>query len=370
MSGTSYLEDIFLKLIKIHSESKKEYLLAKFIEEELNNLGFEVWFDDAGKKIGGDTGNLLARMKPNDSKPKILLNAHMDTVFTGNEISVSEIDRVLKSTTNYPFGADDKAGIAVILNAVKRIVDFNLLHGEIVIMFTVCEEIGLLGVKNANLAELEIDFAYVLDSHGNAGHIINSAPSQISINMTFRGKSAHAGIEPEKGINSIQAVSKAVSRMHLGRLDSQTTANIGKISGGTARNIVPDFADIEAEARSHDETELNKVVDEIIDIAKKTADEYGCKLEYQKIEEYKGYRWSEDDSIVRRAVKAAESLKIESTVMPTGGGSDTNIFNASGIPAVAIGTGYENPHSDKEKAYLDEMAICSEWLINILTLND
>lgn len=360
--------DLLLQLIAINSKSKNENKLGDFVVKKLNNIGISAKTDSTGKKIGGNSGNIFASIKGRNKRiPTILLNAHLDTVETGNGKNIKVNREKITGNGKFPFGADDKVGIAVILETLKKIKEDNLEHGNIEILFTVAEEIGLLGAKYFDYKKSRANIAYILDSHGKTGHIVRGAPTQRSLNFKFRGKAAHAGVEPEKGKNSIVAASKAISKMKIGRIDKDTTANIGKIEGGQARNIVPEITTVQGEARSHDNTKLSKLISEMVAISEEEAKNHKCEIETEIIDEYQGYNWESENEVIRRAVSAAKKVGIKPKLTITGGGSDTNIFNEKGLQSVAISVGYENPHSADEIVHIAEMKKAVDWLTIILT---
>lgn len=360
--------DLLLQLIAINSKSRNEKRLTDFIIRELNSIGISAIIDETDKIIGGNSGNIFATVEGSNKQiPTILLNAHLDTVNTGDGKDIKvDIEKITRNG-EFPFGADDKVGIAVILESLKRIKDDDSKHGDIEILFTVAEEIGLLGAKHFNYTKSRANIAYILDSHGKAGQIVRAAPTQKSLNFKFKGRAAHAGVEPEKGHNSILAASKAISQMKIGRIDKETTANIGKINGGQARNIVPELTTVQGEVRSHDNTKLSKLIDEMVAISEKEAKKHKCEIEIEIIDEYQGYKWESGNEVIKRAVSAAKKTGIKPELTITGGGSDTNIFNAKGLQSVAISVGYENPHSASEIVYIAEMEKAVDWLTMILT---
>lgn len=358
------------KLLKHGSPSKKEGKVAKEIIRQLEELNIEIFVDSSNEKYGGEVGNIFAALQGNDNgngKP-VTFNAHMDTVET-EEFPLYEVkDGRICSKGEYPAGLDDKAGIAAVIEAAAILKEKNLKHRKVNILLTAAEEIGLLGAKNFNYEKIKDSFVFVVDSHGTPGIIINKAPSQTSLDVTIIGKSAHSGVEPEKGKNSILAASKAIANMHLGRIDDDTTANVGTINGGLARNIIPETTKIKAEARSHDSNKLLQQVEHMIGCFVETSKSLGCVAGYDVIDEYRSFFWDGNSEIVEMAKEAITKSGLTPFVKSTGGGSDTNIINSSGVPAIALSCGYHNPHSSDEYANIEDLQKTVDILVNLATL--
>ncbi len=358
------LEKVFLELARVPGPSKKEGKIAQKVASILWNMGLEVFFDRAGEKIGGESGNLYAFLDGLKSSSTLLLNAHLDTIESTKGLKVVRKKGFFRPASNTILGADDRAGVAVILTALNRIIKENLPHPPLEIVFTVAEEIGLLGAKNLEFSRIKARKGLVLDG-GKGGTIINQAPSQEKIVARFKGRAAHAGVEPEKGINSIKAAALAVARLKLGKIDEETTANVGVIRGGKATNIVPEETLVEAEVRSRDEKKLKKVREEMIASFKRGAKEIKARVEIERQLLYKGFSLSPDSSWAKTVFQAAKEAGLKPVFQSTCGGSDTNVFNFHKIEAFNIGIGAFNPHSKKEKLSLKEMEKSVNWLINI-----
>jgi tripeptide aminopeptidase len=234
------------------------------------------------------------------------------------------------------------------------------------ILFTICEEIGLYGAKNIDLSQLKSKIGFVLDAGGSVGGITTSAPSQNSIEFIIRGKASHAGAEPEKGINAIQVAGYILSRMKLGRIDEETTTNIGIISGGLATNIVPDKVILKGEVRSRNEDKLDKCTKELKKIIEDTAKEFKAKVEIKINKEYDCYNLTSDDRIVKIAIKAAEKIVLVPSLHASGGGSDANIFNKKGLPSVALAVGMEKVHTVDEYILVKDLKNIAEYVLSII----
>jgi tripeptide aminopeptidase len=292
----------------------------------------------------------------------------MDTVGPGEGIRPLVVDGVVKSDGNTVLGADDKAGIAVILEALSSVLESGMKHGRVEIVLTVAEEIGLLGSKNLDLSQLQARRVFVLDGEGEIGGIVVRAPSQNSIRATFKGRSAHAGLNPEAGINAIDAAAEAITCMTLGRIDEETTANVGIIRGGRAANIVPDEAYLEGEARSLSEESLDRQTREMEKCLQEGATKLGAQVEALVTRAYSSFNLGLQDAIVKIALEAAENLGIKARLASTGGGSDTNVFNESGLPAVNLSVGYENVHTAREKIPVKNLEKAAQYLVEIISV--
>lgn len=367
MVNEKRLVESFMELVRIDSISREERDLADFLIEKLEDLGLEVIVDQAGEKAKSNCGNIIARFKGNIKEvTPIMFSAHMDTVVPGKNIDPLLKGEKILSSGKTILGADDKAAIAALLEALHIIKEKNILHGDIEILFTICEEIGLKGAKNLDISSLNARMAFVLDSGGPVGEIISAAPSQNSLKIIIHGKSAHAGSNPEEGINAIQVAGFALSRMKLGRIDEETTTNIGIISGGKATNIIPDEVTLEGEVRSRNEEKLEKYTKILKQIIEDTAREFKAKAEVIINREFYCYNLSIDDRVVKIAMKAAKDMGLKPLLRPSGGGSDANVFNKKGFPAVDLAIGMEKVHTVDEYILVENLKNTVEYVLSII----
>lgn len=367
MISKDRLVETFVTLGKINSPSGKEGVVADLLEGELKKLGFNVVRDDAGAPINGETGNVIGSKKGSVAGGvPIMLNAHMDTVTPTEGWECRFDGDIIRSRGDMILGADDKAGIAVILEALRVIEEERIPHGDLQIMFSIAEETGLFGAKNADFSLITSKCVFCYDMGRPVGSVTVSAPSHVNILFKVKGKASHAGAQPELGINAIAVASKAIANMKLGRIDKETTANVGVISGGTARNIVPENCEVRAEARSRDTTKLDEQTAHMIKCFEDAAAEMGATVDIDVNRSYVGYRLSEDDQVVRIAVEAAKRAGVDVDLHETGGGSDSNIFNAKGLPTTVVGVGYENAHAVEEYAVMSEMVQSAEMCLEIV----
>ena len=363
MANKDRLLRTFLDLARINSPSRHERELADHLKSKLSSLGFEVEEDRAGEKIDGECGNIIA-FKPGNvpGARAIFFCCHMDTVEPTEDLNIVINGDLVSTDGSTVLGADDKAGIAAIMEGLICIAERSVPHGDIQVLFDVAEELGLLGAKAMDHDRIKADLGYVFDTGKPAGGITVSAPSHEDMRIEITGRAAHAGIEPEKGVSAIVAASNAIAGMKLGRIDEETTANVGKIEGGKARNIIPDRVTIQAEARSRSEEKLVKQVEHMKKVFEQEAAKIGATAAFQSERSHAGYRWTQRDPVVQLAIEAGRKVGIEPTFQDGGGGSDANIFNALGIPSVLIGVGFEDVHSPAEKIAVDDMTLAARFV--------
>jgi len=356
----------FMEMVRMDSESRREAQMAARLQEKLEQLGFTVYVDDTGSQTGSNTGNLLARLPGSAEAPALLFSAHMDTVTPGRRIKPVEENGVLRSAGDTVLGADDKAGIAAILEAVRVLQEQQLPHGDLELVFTVCEEVGLAGAKFLDFSRLTSKMGYVLDSNGAPGNIINQGPSQDEIYAEMLGVAAHAGINPEDGVNAVQVAAKAIANMQLGRIDHETTANIGIISGGIAINIVPDKVMIRGEARSLQEQKRRQQTRAMCEALELAAREGGAQVEIKVETMYPPMAVPADAPVVQLAQQAALAIGLKPEVKGTGGGSDTHFYNQHGISAVNLGIAMQKVHTTDEFITVNDLVLDAAFVLAII----
>jgi len=360
------LVDEFLELVKIDSLSRKERKMCDTLKQKLGNLGYESIEDDAGQKIGGECGNVICTIKGSKDVPAILVTAHMDTVAPGIGKKPVVDGDIIKSDGTTILGGDDVSGIAIILETLRILKEENIEHGDIQIVFTIAEEIGLLGAKNMDYSKIHAKFAFVLDTGGRVGCVAVKAPSHNKINVVVKGKAAHAGVEPQNGISAFSIMSEAIVNMKLGRIDEETTANIGVINGGLAANIVCDRVEIECEARSRQEAKLEAQTEHMRECFQKAATKWGGQIEFEAEIEYPSFSIEKDAEIVKIMEIAASTCGFVFEAVATGGGSDTNIINSKGIEAVDMSVGMTKVHSVNEQISIKDMIDAVLFLVAII----
>jgi len=348
MIDRNRLQKLFMELVEVDSESGKEAKMAQRLKEELTALGAKPYEDNAGEQLGTEAGNVIARFEGDKEQPPIILSAHMDTVKPGIGKKAVVDGDVIKSEGDTVLGADDAAGIAAILEAIQTVHERGESHPPIEVVFTAYEEGGLNGSRHLDYQTLSAKEAYIFDSGGSVGSLVVEAPGQDKYKFKIIGKSAHAGISPEEGVNAIKVAGEIISELELGRVDDQTTLNIGVIKGGEATNVICPLVEMDGEARSRDENRLAKLTEHVQEVAQRVCDDYGAELDFDARRLYSAYNFSKDDDVVQRAVTAIEKTNLEPRFEATGGGSDANIFNANGIRTINLGMGYQKVHTTEE----------------------
>ena len=362
MINAERVKRTFLELAAISSPSRHERGVADYVIAKLASLGLEVDEDDAGARIGGDAGNVTALLKGNtNGGVPIFLSAHMDTVEPTDDIKIIIDGDTIRTDGSTILGADDKAGIAAILECVEDVLERRAPHGDVTVVFSVCEEQGLRGARELDHSKIRAKMGYVFDTERPVAGLTLSAPTHDSLAVEVHGKAAHAGIAPEKGVSAIVAASNAISKMRLGRIDAETTANVGRIEGGKARNIVPDHVTIGAEARSRNNHKLDEQVAHMKRLFEEEAAKIGATATVTVSRQYTTYRWTPDDEVVKLAMAASRRVGIEPVFAEGGGGSDANIYNAAGMPALVIGTGYSGPHATSEELSVSGLVKTAEF---------
>ncbi|MFE6076143.1 M20/M25/M40 family metallo-hydrolase [Paenibacillus sp. NPDC057886] len=361
--------DQFMELVQIDSETTHEQNISKVLKEQFTQLGLSVYEDDTMEKTGHGAGNLVITWEAEGAEEAapIFFTCHMDTVTPGQAIKpeLGE-DGWIRSDGTTILGADDKAGIAALFEAIRVIQENNIPHGKIQFVITVGEESGLVGARAMNPKDIDAEFGYALDSNGAVGTICVAAPARAEIQMKIYGKSAHAGVNPEDGISAIQVAAKGIAAMKLGRIDDETTANIGKFQGGSALNVVCDFVQIEAEARSIVQEKVELQVAQMREALETTCLKYGATAEFRSEILYPAFGFHDEHEVVQLAQRAIRSLGLETSTFASGGGSDANIFNGFNIPTVNLAVGYEDIHTTKERIRAEDIVKLSEVVVAII----
>ncbi|HOY83943.1 MAG TPA: M20/M25/M40 family metallo-hydrolase [Candidatus Syntrophosphaera sp.] len=349
----------FLELVAIDSESRDERAVTDRLKADLAELGADILEDDANTFTGGNAGNLHALIPGRAEQKPILFCAHADTVKPGLGVKASITAGRIHTDGTTVLGGDDKSGLAEIIMGIRDVVESGEPHAPIEVLVTVSEEIGLLGAKHFDKSKLRSAFGYALDAH-RVGDLVVGAPAQNSIRMVITGKEAHAGVEPEKGINAIRVAAEAIAAMPLGRIDHETTCNVGIISGGSATNIVPNRVELKGEARSHNPRKLEQVTADIRHAAESAVQRHSydfgaAALEWESKQEYAAFRVGDGEAVVQLALDALNDLGIKAEVTVGGGGSDANIINAAGLPMIICGTGMNKVHTVAEDIEAEEL---------------
>jgi tripeptide aminopeptidase len=348
------LLDDFIRLCEIESPSKRERKVADAVRGELEALGLEVEEDDSGADTGSETGNLIARIPGPPERPTVLLCAHLDTVPLSAPVEVVQENGVLSNRHEAILGADNKAAVATVLGAARRLASDGAPVG-VELLFTTCEEVALAGAKAVDRGRLRSNFGFVFDHASPVGELVLASPTYYRLELDFRGHAAHAGIRPEEGHNAIAAAARAVAAMEIGRLDDETTANVGEIAGGSAANVVAERCEVVLEARSLDDSRAGEVVSSMVDAATEAASDAECDVETTVERLFRGYRLQRSAPVVEIASRALRSCGIEPLYINTGGGSDANALIAAGLPMVNLANGTERNHQPDESVTVDAL---------------
>jgi tripeptide aminopeptidase len=340
---------LFLELAAIPSPPGEERAVADAVLRYLREVGLEPDEDDCGPSIGSTMGNVYARLEPTTEGTPLFFCAHLDTVPPSGPMQPVVDDGVVRNAGGTILGADNKSAVVAMLEGVRRVLAENRPHAGIELLFTPKEEVGLIGAYAFDHERLHAKLGYVYDQAASIGEIILGAPWSQSMEVRFHGRAAHAGMFPEEGRSAIQAAAKAISDLRLGRVDEETTANVGVISGGTGGNIVPEWCTFLAEARSQDERKLNDLVQEMLDAFSFAATATDCEVETSLRKSYRGYRFRQDDEVVQLAAGALERCGFAPSYALSGGGADANVFNERGLQCLNLANGMTDIHTPDER---------------------
>ncbi|MDM7881470.1 M20/M25/M40 family metallo-hydrolase [Staphylococcus borealis] len=371
MINSQRLLETFLELVKINSETGHEEVIQPILKKKFEELGLHVVEDRASEKSWLGANNLICTLpatSDNQDVAKIYFTSHMDTVVPGLNIQPQiNDDGYIYSDGTTILGADDKAGLAAIIETIQYLNDNKIPHGQIQFIITVGEESGLKGAKELDKSLIDAEFGYAVDASQPVGTTVVGAPTQMVINSTILGKTAHAST-PSEGISAINIAAKAISRMKLGQIDQYTTANIGKFHGGSATNIVADEVVLEAEARSHNNQSIEQQVAHMKEIFESTAQEFGGEVKVIIEKSYPGFKLNDEDKVTQYAINSAKELGLTGDTVIAGGGSDGSIINTFGIPTVILGVGYEHIHTTSERISIKSLNDLATQIVKIIEL--
>ncbi len=372
------LKNLLIELIKIDSLSRQELNVALRLKREMEELGAQVWIDDAGEKVGGNVGNLIAHFPGTGAGGKpLLLSAHMDTVVPGEGIVPILDGDILRTDGRTVLGGDDKSGVAIICEVLRVVKEDRLPCSELDVVFTICEEAGLIGAKCLEVGRLRARTGLVLDSD-SVGFLFTKAPAANRMEFRVHGLEAHAGVCPEKGINAIKVAAEGIAQMKLGRIDFETTANMGVIEGGMAVNIVPNLVVLKGEARSHNQEKLDRQTQHMQMCLEEAAarnmlevdgEHHGATVEAKIERDYDRMDVPESAAIVQLVHAAARNLHLEVTTSATGGGCDANVLNQKGLVVANLGTGMREIHTVHEWLDLKDLNLSAQIVLEIVKLN-
>jgi tripeptide aminopeptidase len=354
----------FKELVRIDSPPLKERAAFNYVKKQLRSMG--ITSRETGRPRGGEVGSLIAYLAgKGNNRHCIMLNAHIDTVAPGHNIRPITRGGYIQTNGSTILGADNKAGVAAILEVLRSIKQEKLDHPPLLLIFTVAEEIGLVGAKVLPDQVMKADFGLTLDG-GDIDTIINQAPSQYNLTARIIGKAAHAGIHPEQGVNAIKVASEAIAKMRLGRIDSETTANIGVIAGGTATNIIPEEVELKGEARSHNMKKLDRQVAHMEKTLLAACHKYKARVKLKVERVYRSFSINRKSRLMELVISGMKKNGLKPVIKKTGGGSDANIFNEWGIPTLILGVGADHVHTNRERIRIDDLVAGTETVMNIL----
>ena len=378
MINQERIKHLLLELVQIDSTSRKERKVAERVKRICEELGAEVETDDAGAAVGGDTGNVIARFPGTiPGADPIMMSAHMDTVVPGEGVKPVVEGDIIRTDGSTVLGGDDKSGISVIIETIRCLQEQKIPHAPIDAVFSICEEVGLLGAKHLDLSKVRAKYGIVFDSD-DPGFLFTKGPSANHFEFTIHGLESHAGVAPEFGISAIEIAAEAIAAMKLGRIDEETTANIGVIRGGEATNIVTNLVTLRGEARSRSEEKLEAHTRHIIQCLEDAAARREvtvdgvttrARVESHVTREYHAMDVADDSRVVQLVQQAAARMGLEVKTLASGGGCDANIFNRRGIECANLGTGMRAIHTVKEWLDVKDMCAAAEMTLEIMKLN-
>ena len=378
MINEERIKNLLLELVQLDSVSREEREVAQRIRTLCEEMGAEVFIDDAGSKVGGNTGNVIARFPGTiPAADPIMMSAHMDTVVPGKNVKPIVEGDIIRTDGTTVLGGDDKSGCSVIIETIRCLQEQNIPHAPIDAVFSICEEVGLLGAKHLDLSKVRAKYGIVFDSD-DPGFLFTKGPSANHFEFRIHGLESHAGVAPEQGISAIRIAAEAINNMRLGRIDEETTANIGVIRGGEATNIITNLVTLKGEARSHDDAKLEAQTAHIVKCLEDAAAKHEvtvdgvttkARVESHVTREYHAMDVSEDSRVVKLVKEAAARMGLKVETMASGGGCDANIFNKRGIECANLGTGMRAIHTVKEWLDVKDMYASAEMTLEIMRLN-
>jgi len=333
----------FVELVEISSPSWHEKKVMDYIIKRFKAIGASC----TAYKCG-ESHNLLIKISGDSKRTPLLFSGHMDTVIPCENVKAVVTDTKISSDGKTVLGSDDKSAIAIFIEAFEYIKEKKIPHGDIEILLTCSEELGLKGIKGFDLNLLKSKFGFVFDSSGDIGRIIVKAPYHSNMKIHIKGRASHAGMAPEKGINAIRVLSEIITLIPNGRIDDETTLNVGIISGGRATNIVAEESFCDLEVRSLHKNKMIEEEKKVRSAVKTICAKYGAKASIERALEYEGFIINETDPVARLTADAMKKINIKPEFVAMGGGSDTNIINSSKIRAINLSCGMEKIHSTEE----------------------
>ncbi len=359
------LHNTFETLCRLETPTGRERPVADWLTRELAGMGLEVEEDDAGAEVGSDSGNLFVRI-PGRSAQQLLLCAHMDTVPLTAPVEPVLREGGWENAGDGILGADNKSAVAALVETARRLTTGSAPEVGVELLFTIAEETGLNGATAFDVSRLGSEFGYVFDHASSLGEIVLASPSLVSVVADVRGQAAHAGLHPEKGASAIIAAARALAQIPHGRLDAETTVNVGTVSGGTATNVVAERCRVELEVRAVEPGRVEEVVTAVIDAFQDGVDAAACDLDVTTEKLFTGYRLRPTEPAIELAGRALSAIGYRSEMISSGGGSDANAFRAAGFPCVNLANGTERAHEPTERVSVQALEGGLELVLALL----
>ncbi len=361
------LIDLFLQLVKIDAVSRQERPVADFLKQRLEQLGLDVVEDQSGAKINGNCGNLIIRLpgSNNDQEPLLLL-AHMDTVHsTANLKPVIDGD-TLRSDGTTILGVDNRAGVTLILYVIQELIRKQKKHKSLEIIFTVAEELGMLGAMALDFDHIRAKQGFVFDCTAVPGGYVASTPTAYDFKIHFSGRPAHSAVAPEKGINALSMAAQVMNGFPVGRVNEHSVANFGTIHGGSADNVVPDKIDLTGEIRSFLDAEIDRMQEQLRSLCQRAAQKWGGQCEPVFLHSFQGFQFHAQMPLVQRLHRAFARIGVQPNPMVYYGGSDANVFNQHGVQIINTGIGAYNPHANEEHIHISDLMKSYELVMHLI----
>lgn len=363
--------ETFIEMAEIYSPSTKEKEMAEYMIDVLEELDAKIYLDEGYKEYGGNAPVIFAKIEGNVEGEGITLSAHMDVVEPNEGAKLIITDDIIKTDGTTTLGADDKAGIASIIETLRVLKEEEIDHQDIYLILTTAEEFGMVGIKHVDWDKIPEDMisagdALVVDSSGSAGRVVHSAPSHYIVDMEITGKKSHAGLAPEEGVNAIQVASLIVGKLPMGRIDEETTANISHIHGEFPSNVVPDKCRIYGEIRGHSEERAEDIGREYEQICKEISEEHGAKYTFEITQGYPALKPTDGLVLANKFAKIYEQLGLETELVIGGGGSDSNVLAGYGYNSIILGVGAFDVHTTNEYLVIEDMVVTTEAMIEYI----
>lgn len=356
------LIDLFLEVARINALSGNEKPIAEYIKSFLTQYGYQVNEDNSRSATNSNTGNLICKI---GSGGNYLLLSHMDTARPTEQVKPVILEDRITSSGDTVLGVDNRAGVSVLLYTLEKIAKEKIPVKDFTVAFTTCEETTLFGSKNLGVNG-EIKHGFIFDSGYRPGSFIYSACGAIGLTIKIIGKASHSGISPEKGINSMQVAAKAISQLPLGRIDEETTMNIGLLKSGSAVNVIPELTELEGEVRSFNLKKAEDNFNLLVNIFKSEAEKVGGKIEVNYFWDFLPYTIPETAYVYKEITRVLNKVGLEPTPKISLGGSDANSLNGRGIESVNLGIGAQNPHSNEEFIFIEDLIKSAEIALELV----